>query len=320
MTLAMGVDGGGTQTRCLVIDECARVVGIGVGGASKPDAVDPAIGRVNLQQAILTACEPRGGPASIDTVFLGMGGVVSEADVEVVHRMLDGLALRPGIPIGVDHDVRIALAGGTAGKAGIALIVGTGSSCYGRNAAGESWRSGGWGFIIDDFGSGFYLGQQALTAVIKAFDGRGPETALTAPIMEALDIHDMNELVHRIYYPRLNHSGIAALAPVVAAIALRDPVARLIIDRGCAELALMVAATTRKLHLPADVTVIPVGSLATESELVRRELERAIVKVLPKAQIRTPVAPPVAGAALLALQQAGITLENEVFAGLQNVV
>src|SRR5260221_8322336 len=147
MTIALGVDGGGTQTRCLVIDEQAKILGFGVGGASKPDAVEFELGRTNLQQAILKACEGFGGPAAVDTVFLGMGGVVSDADSQVIRQMLAGLPFRPGIPIGIDHDIRIALAGGTAGKPGIALIVGTGSSSFGRNSARQSWRSGGLGLL-----------------------------------------------------------------------------------------------------------------------------------------------------------------------------
>src|SRR5262249_32856921 len=149
MSLAMGIDGGGTQTRCLVIDDHAKVLGLGLSGASKPDAVEPAIGQVHLHQAIHTACQTLGGPAKIDTAFVGLGGVVSNADVEIVRQMLDGLPLRRNIPIGIDHDIRIALAGGTGGEPGIALIVGTGSSCYGRNAQGESKRTGGWGYILD---------------------------------------------------------------------------------------------------------------------------------------------------------------------------
>ncbi len=320
MTLAMGVDGGGTRTRCIIIDEQARVIGTGVAGPSKPDAIEPEIGRIHLQQAILTASQSCGGPAAVDTAFLGMGGVVSDADCQVARRMLDGLPLRPDIPIGIDHDIRIALAGGTAGQPGLALIVGTGSSCYGRNAAGQSWRSGGWGYILDDVGSGFYLGQQALTAVVRAYDGRGPDTMLSGPVLEALGVRDINEIMHRLYHPRLNHAAIAALAPIVTAISQRDSVARAIIDRGCAELAVMVVAAARRLHLPDDVLVVPVGSLATESDIYRRALERAITQVLARARIRTPVAPAVAGAAFLALQQVGINLSQELLGRLHSVV
>ena len=319
MGLALGVDGGGTQTRCAVLDEQGHILGFGISGPSKPDAVEPEIGRRNLQQAIRLASQSCGGPGAIDTIFLGLGGVNSPSDVQTVLGMLDGLDLRPNIPIGVDLDVRIALAGATAGQPGITLIVGTGSSCYGRNAEHESWRSGGWGYIIDDYGSGFYLGQKALEAVIRAADGRGAPTALTAACLEAFNLSDLNELTHHIYYPRLNHTGIAALAPVVVEVAHHDATARAIVERGCDELALMVMATRRQLRLPDDVLVVPVGSLGTVNQYYRAALEDAIHRLLPQARVRPPVTPAVFGAAFLALQQLGITLPPETLAQLQDV-
>lgn len=320
MALALGVDGGGTQTRSVVLNDQGAVLGVGVSGPSKPDAVEPVLGSQNLQESIRIACQNCGGTEAIDSIFIGMGGVISPADVQVVLGMLDGLALRPNIPIGVEVDIRVALAGGTAGQPGIALIVGTGSSCYGRNAAGEAWRSGGWGYIIDDYGSGFYLGQQALEAVVRAADGRNPPTALTKPCMAALGITDLNELMHRIYYPRLDHTGIAALAPLVVECAEHDATALEIIRRGCDELALMVEVTTSKLQLGADVLVVPVGSLGTVNQFYRRELDEAIHKRLPQARIRQPIAPAVIGAAFLALQQLGITLTEDELAALNVAV
>ena len=84
MALAIGVDGGGTQTRCVVLDDQGHVIGYGVSGASKPDAVEPTLGRAHLQEAIRAACEASGGPEAVDTVFIGMGGVISQTDVDVV--------------------------------------------------------------------------------------------------------------------------------------------------------------------------------------------------------------------------------------------
>ncbi len=321
MALAIGVDGGGTQTRCVVLDDLGRVIGVGVSGASKPDAVEPEIGTLHLQEAIRAACEICGGPGAIDTAFVGMGGANSPTDVQVVLGMLDGLGLRADIPLTVDLDVRVALAGGTAGQPGIVLIVGTGSSCYGRNAAGDSWRSGGWGYIVDDYGSGFFLGQQALEAVVRAADGRGQETSLTTACMEALGIDDVNTVMHRIYYPRLDTVGIAALAPLVVSAAEQgDAVARTIVERGCAELALMVSTVKGKLNLPDDVLVIPVGSLGTINRFYRRKLEAAIAGLTPGARVRPPIAPAAVGAAFLALQQIGITLPADTLAQLENAV
>lgn len=320
MALAIGVDGGGTNTRCVVLDDTGNVRGYGVSGPSKPDAVEPAVGRRHLQECIRAACATV-AIGAIDTVFLGIGGVISQSDVQAVLDMIEGLEFRPGVPIGVDLDIAIALAGGTGGQPGIALIVGTGTSSYGRNAAGEIWRSGGWGFAIDDYGSGWHLGQKALEAIVRAADGRSKPTALTAPIMAGLGIDDLNEVMHRIYYPRLAHTEIAALAPIVVEVAeAGDATARNIIERGCDELALMCATVTRKLSLPDDVLIVPVGSLGTVNVYYRTILEASIARLLPQARVRDEIAPAVMGAAFLAFQQIGVTLTQETLASLKNAI
>lgn len=319
MELALGVDGGGTRTRCIVVDERARVVGVGVSGPSKFDDVGMDTARANLHQAILQACQAAGGTAGMGAAFLGIGGVVSDRDRRTVRNLLAGVGLPAGVPVGIDHDIRIALAGATAGEPGIVLIVGTGSSCYGRNAAGEEWRSGGWGYLLDDLGSAFYLGRRALVAVVRAHDGRDPATALTGPVLRALGLRDINEVMHRVYHPRLDVTEISALAPIVVDLAASDPAARTIIDTGCAELGRMVAAVALRLGLPAPVPVVPVGGLATSGPAFSERLAEAIDRAVPGARVREPLAPPVAGAALLALEQLGITLDLAGLSQLQNL-
>ena len=269
----------------------------------------------DLQQAIRTACQSCGTRA-IDSIFVGMGGISAPSDVEVVRGMLNGLDLNPAAVIGIDHDVRVALAGGTAGAPGIALIVGTGSSCYGRNAAGKSWRSGGWGYIMDDYGSGFYLGQQALEAVIRAYDGRGAATALTAPVLQALGLDDELGLMHSIYYPTLNFGGIAQLARIVVRVAEQDAVAYAIVERGCAELALMVKATADHLRLSGEFPVVPVGGLVS-SGWYRERVAAAIAAAVPGALVSYPLVSPVVGAALLALEQVDQTLAPAALAQIE---
>ena len=79
-----------------------------------------------------------------------------------------------------------------------------------------------------------FLGQQALEAVIRAYDGRGAATALTAPVLQALGLDDELGLMHSIYYPTLNFGGIAQLARIVVRVAEQDAVAYAIVERGCA--------------------------------------------------------------------------------------
>ncbi|MBA3868542.1 MAG: hypothetical protein H0X30_05270 [Anaerolineae bacterium] len=306
MSLVLGIDGGGTNTRCLVVDTKMQVIGVGNSGASKPDAIDHATGIKHLHRAIYDACKECGIDA-IDTVFVGMGGVISDTDANIVRTMLDGLEFKTGIPIGIDHDIRIALAGGLAGKQGIALIAGTGSSCYGRTSAGKTWRCGGWGYLIDDLGSGFYLGQQALMAVTQAADGRGSATALTKSVLETLGLTDLNQLMNRVYYPHAAIGAIASLAPLVLELSSYDPIAHTIVVNATKHLANLVITTAKQLDLQNEVNVVAVGGVVTSSESFRQLLEAAIKEQLPTAKLQLPVAPPVVGAAILAFEQIGLT-------------
>src|SRR5258708_8541221 len=103
MTLAGGVDGGGTQTRCLVIDEYGNIMGIGVSGASKPDAADPEAGRAPLHEALLATSPHCRGAPTVDTPFCCAAGVVAPAGPHPVHPKLPRRAPLPRLPSVTPH-------------------------------------------------------------------------------------------------------------------------------------------------------------------------------------------------------------------------
>ena len=154
MALYLGIDGGGTATRALLCDERGRVLGTGTGGVANHLHAGWDGAAESVRTAVSAARTATGlTPAPFSAVFLGMAATSSDDTRrrwrDLAHQF--GFAAR-GETIGVDHDIRIALAGGLAGRPGIALIAGTGSSCYGRNASGTTWQAGGWGSILDDGG------------------------------------------------------------------------------------------------------------------------------------------------------------------------
>lgn len=320
MPLVVGIDGGGTRTRAAVVNESGQVLGLGMAGPSNYDDVGIATARDHIGQAVRQAWQEAGlPPRPSDAVFLGMAGVVSEADRATIRQIALELGLAPAAQIHVDHDIRIALAGGLAGQPGIALIVGTGSSCYGRQADGRSWRAGGWGHLLDDLGSGYYLGLQAMIAAVRAADGRGPGTVLFPAVMGALKLGDIQDLMRRLYHQGLTRAEIAAMAPLVLrAAADGDVIARQIIERGADELALMVETVARQLDfLPGPVSVTVTGGLARSGPVYWGPLCAAIQRRIPASQVVEPILPPVLGAALLALEAMGVELSPELIAGLR---
>lgn len=308
----LGADGGGTSTRVLMISAAGDVLGFGTSGSSNfheagRDAADAA-----LKAAVAAAYSNAGiGRESCGAIFLGMAGVVAEADRRVVREMVGVLNLNRAARVGVDHDIRIALAGGLGADTGIALIAGTGSSCYGRDGKGNDWRAGGWGSLLDDRGSSYGLGLEAMIATVRGHDGRGPATALAADVLEHLKIGDIQEIMHRLHHIGTSKAEIAALAPCVIARALEgDEAARAIVDRGIWELVLAVQTVARRLEF--DFSPIPLsvsGGLAENSAYYRELLFGRLNKISLPVAPRLPMMPPVFGAAILAAEIAGARLD-----------
>ncbi len=306
------MDGGGTKTQVALCDATGRILGAAQSGASGIDSVGAGAAAVSIAAAV-TAARTQAGLASapLEAAFFGMAGVVSESDRAIVHAVAQGLALAAAIH--VDHDIRIALAGGLAGRPGIALIAGTGSSCFGMNAAGERWQSGGWGHIVSDEGSSYWLGWNAIRLALGAYDGRW-QTALLGPVQQRLGLHDLVDIHQRLYTQGISKSEIAGFAPLlVEAAESGDASAQQLIRQGMYELAQMAAAVGRALgwaDAPCEVTLT--GGLWRAGDAVLAPFRTALGDRLPLARVVMPELPPVLGACVLALQAAGVCVDESV--------
>ncbi len=305
MRLFLGIDGGGSHTRAWLADETGTCLGVGLAAGSNP--VDPSIGLSGTRAAIEEAVNDTFAKAGLErcpaeAAFLGIAGVSDEAEREALARATVGLALAPPDRTGVGHDLLIAHEGALAGAPGIVVIAGTGSACLARNANGESVQPGGHGWFVDDVGSGFALGRDALAAVARAADGRGPETSLTAALNDRLGAKALRMLI-RTGLPRRE---VAALAAVVIGQAEGgDAVAAAILDRGADELAILARAAVQRISLPAPCPVAFCGGLMDHAPYRRRALA-ALARDIPTAEPVPPRLPPAAGAVLLAMRNAGV--------------
>src|SRR6185436_18935145 len=116
----LGIDGGGTKTRAVIAEAEGHVLGSGVGGPSNYDDVGMERAKAGIAEAVRMARQQSGLPeARLASVFLGMAGVVSEQDRSVIHAIARELNLADDQNVDVDHDCRIALAGGLSGRPGI---------------------------------------------------------------------------------------------------------------------------------------------------------------------------------------------------------
>ncbi len=318
MALYLGIDGGGTATRALLCDEDGRVLGLGTGGVANHlhAGWDGAADSVRTAVCVAFASAEL-APTPCTAAFLGMAAVSSpEARsrwLEIARQL--SLAETPRA-VGIDHDIRIALAGGLAGRPGIALIAGTGSSCYGRTVTGDTWQAGGWGSILDDGGGGYWLGLRAVGAAIRGDDGRGPATALRERVLARLQVANLREIVTRLHNGSLARHEVARLAEdVMACAAAGDTAAQELLARGATELANMVRAVAQRLFPSGRPEVVLSGSTATAatfSPIIRAAIDWEV----PTANVVPAELTPVAGAALLALGLAGVPSTPQVILAL----
>ncbi|MEZ6015640.1 MAG: BadF/BadG/BcrA/BcrD ATPase family protein [Planctomycetota bacterium] len=307
LTIVAGVDGGGTHTRVSLLRSDGVLLGVGEAPSGNLHDVGRARLAEHMQRAWAEAWRAAGqAPRAVEAAFLAMASVGLAADRAEVLEVACAVGLAPPARTKVDIDLTAALAGGLAGAPGIALIVGTGSSCYGRRADGLARQVGGWGSMLDDVGSATWLGTRAMTAAARAFDGRGPATVLQERVREALGISEMRAMLRAVDADGLSRARRASLAKLVTAAAREgDAVANQMLDEGADALAECVEAAARVLEWSAPpLEVVATGGLATDPDYGAR-VSAAIARRVPMATVVAPRLENVVGAAVLALALTG---------------
>lgn len=273
MKHVLGIDAGGTKTRALLADASGRVLADATGsGANLRTHGELEVEKVLHE--LIDATESRAGVRA-DAIALGVAGADRPDDHAVLRSILRRIGFRDRVT--VTNDARIAFVAGTQRRVGLALVCGTGSIAWGRNGAGEIARAGGWGWHVGDEGSGFWIGECAMRAALRAADGRGPATTLESAVLAHFDIARIDELVRRVYdgdYPRSEISRFAVA--VEAASRAGDPVATGILQNAASELALAARSVVDRLRLSdGDYDVVLSGGTfralpALEKDLAKR--------------------------------------------------
>ncbi|MDY6877233.1 MAG: BadF/BadG/BcrA/BcrD ATPase family protein [Chloroflexota bacterium] len=312
----LGIDGGGTKTQAVILNDVGKICGAGIGGISNYDDVGVVTARANIGHAVDAARRAAGlDAAPFDAAFLGLAGVASATDREIVREIARDLQLAPEPFVGVDHDIRIALAGGLSGRPGIVQIAGTGSSCYGRNDAGDNCRSGGWGPLISDEGSGYWLGVQAMRAATRASDGRSQPTALLAAVLAQLELAHIDDIMRHIYVKGMSRVEVAALGLLtIEAARAGDQIALEIIQCGSQAMADCILAVARHLGFTQDsrgCELALVGGVFQAGDVVIQPLREAVLDRLPQCKVALAELPSALGACLLALELVGVRLDKE---------
>jgi N-acetylglucosamine kinase-like BadF-type ATPase len=308
MPYYLGIDGGGTKTRCVLADE-TTVFAKAMTGGSNIVRLGEVQAREAIHTAIRQACaDAKISPGQIRAVCIGAAGAARpEIAAKIRSILADVIPERTpeiaGTNIEVVGDTEIALEAAFGRGPGVIAIAGTGTIAYGRDAAGHTARAGGWGFAVSDEGSGHWIGRRAISAILNARD-QGLETALTAMVLQAWKLTTIDELVQQSNstpppdFPRL-------FPIVLRAADEADFIARELLSDAGAKLAALAAIVVRRLArhdapeamLPeAMLPIAMTGSVFRQSLVVRQVFYNTLQTSFPSIDMRQDLANPVEGA------------------------
>ncbi len=268
MTTFAGVDGGGTRVRAVVTDSVGKILSRAEGRGSVATASGPETTVRAVVNAVTRAMKSAGQSDPLTSLWAGLAGVGDPDVRDAVRHGLLASGLSNSVEVGSDARAAHYAAFGEA--PGVLLIAGTGSVGWARGVDGSMTRAGGWGGSLGDEGSGYKIGIEGLVAVLRAHDGRGPDTSLTSTLLESCNLSDPRRLV--AWVDLASKRDVAALAPhVLSAADGGDAVAVEIRDRALAQLLEIVST----LATPGDSVHLS-GGLAGEGGPLSAELSSTI--------------------------------------------
>ncbi|WP_430510478.1 N-acetylglucosamine kinase [Gottfriedia solisilvae] len=300
--LIIGMDGGGTKTRVMVKERLdgetlfdqnfgmSNYNNIGVEGLRPVfrevyEGLENAFGE-RLQDAILV---------------LGSAGVDRPKDVEIYLTALreSGFTCR----LEVVNDAEIALVGGNGDRKDALMIAGTGSIVVGVNSNGKIVRSGGWGGLISDEGSGFQIGRLAIAAVMQEYDKVISPTSFTDQLLAHFQLTSPEDFMDLLYVEdTLPIDKIASCTPIILEAWIQgDQAANTIVEGELEKLVRLVVGISRQMGTETFRLSVA-GSLLTKSSKYFGVLKDKLSVVLPQVEIATPLHDPVFGAIIIGAQ------------------
>jgi N-acetylglucosamine kinase-like BadF-type ATPase len=320
MSYFVAVDGGGSKTIAAIFSKEINLVSFSRTTSSNPNEIGFESAARVVYSAISEALTKARLPFSKCSWYsVALAGIGREKEKLVFLNSLTELLGETKI-VSATTDIYASYISVFTDKIGILLTVGTGSAAISFNEKGEEIRSGGWGASLDDEGSGYWIGLQALRAVMQSYDGRLPKTKLYDSVLSWLSLSDPLELISWIN--NVKKDKIAAIAPIVISLAEQnDPIAQKIVENAATELAKMVWGVWNRLGSSQKYSV----KLAFAGGLSQNSFfKAAIVEKLREIEINftleEAVPHPLIGAAMVALENLGVSLDEEKLNKLRQIV
>jgi glucosamine kinase len=300
---AIGMDGGGTKT-------AAAAGPVGAAGVQRRAESGPcniaAMETVDAATNIRHGIELLGIAANdVGSLCIGVAGYSAVAKRRQFQALLE--AVYASAVIDIVPDYVAAHAGAFSLGSGVVVIAGTGSVAYGVNPVGETAISGGYGYLIDDAGSGYGLGRHALIAVAKYLDGITESERLAELVRRQTGLLTREALIAAVYGGALDRISVAALAPLVSnAASAGDSYAASLLMHAGGALARVAHSTISRLFSSSDtVQMAKIGSLWSSGAALNEVFDRSVRRAWPSVQIVGSPLSPEDGALNRALKASG---------------
>jgi N-acetylglucosamine kinase-like BadF-type ATPase len=307
-----GIDGGGTSARLRVEALSGGLLFYAEGGSSNLHGKPRAEVSSNLAGLFSRAFAEAGlSPSDCAAGFIGSAGIDREADKEPFAALLReafAAAARPpaalavpAFPLVVGNDTEPALVGAVGGVEGLLLIAGTGSIAYGRGRDGSEARAGGWGHLLGDEGSAFWVAFEAIKRGLRSREGRDLGSGLLEEALAFFGLAAPEDLIP-FTYEGLDKTGIARFSRRVAAMRdSGDALAKALFEEAAEALAGLVLSVDRKVggHI-VDKRLAFRGGLIEGDASLRAAVTARLAAAIPGLSIVEAQADAASGACALA--------------------
>ena len=290
---AIGIDGGGGHTSFVLYDEKEGIL-----NSVKIDSPSNyhLVGLDEVRRIFVEGIKRVSKGSDFDTIGAGLSGVDRENDKKLISEVFEKIGVKN---FTISNDGIAALWGATGGI-GILMVSGTGSIIVGRNSKGKIHRAGGWGYMFDEYCSGFWLSNRAAMAALNYRDGLGPFTTLESILVDFYGIKEIKDIVY-LYYSDFDKSKIASAANIVLREAQKgDEVSMRIVKVGIENAFNMISAVARKCEFERKFVFSYIGGLFNSKYFLRR-IKGAFEATFPEAQFMHPKFGADVGAALMAI-------------------
>jgi N-acetylglucosamine kinase-like BadF-type ATPase len=288
----IGIDGGGSRSRGLLVTESGDLITTAEGAGLNPLSLGWEKFRSNAEQ-LISRLQEAIPMSSVEAISAGLAGVGNEAIRTLAQ---DEIAALTGCKtVSVIPDVTAALWGAFQGGPGLLLIAGTGSICMGMEAEGKTVRSGGFGRLLGDEGGGYWIACEAAREALKRFDA-GETSSLESMICEEYTLSELIQIVPRLHSGELSPHRLAGLARRILEVSARDPIAGDIVRRAGEHLARLIVATARKLQEASPRVALWGGLWQSPGHELQKSLQEALFHLGLQIEIIEPAEPPEWGA------------------------